>query len=396
MLPTLVIFQGGVKESDTPLERLVVGAQHAATLDTIRAAADSGSYESAVLVTEDEGLSVAAAGLEREIGSAMPLVVERAALPSAGGGSFDFGENLRAVCRAHGLARVVYSGGGSMPLATAGTLADLALSVSGAAPCVVSNNLFSADIVAIYPASALDKIGTLVNDNDLAWLLHYRAGLPHATTPKTLATNFDIDTPCDLATMYVATRSAPLEGVLGTEMREVLEGVPGAMPGLTGRMEEAYQVMATRRAQVLLAGRVSSWTWRRLEANLPCQTRVFSEERGMRASGREARGEVRSLLGLYADIAGVQGLIGALEETSDAAFVDTRVLFAHRKITPGRRDRFASDALMAAQVEEKWVRELTEAAASAKIPVLLGGHSLISGGVWAMSERVRGGAKRET
>jgi hypothetical protein len=116
----------------------------------------------------------------------------------------------------------------------------------------------------------------------------------------------------------------------------------------------------------------------------------------MRASGREARGDVRSLLGLYADIAGVQGLIGALEETSDAAFVETRVLFAHRKITPGRRDRFASDALMAAQVEEKWVRELTEAAASAKIPVLLGGHSLISGGVWAMSERVRGGAKRET
>jgi hypothetical protein len=111
-------------------------------------------------------------------------------------------------------------------------------------------------------------------------LLHYKAGLPHATTPKTLATNFDIDTPCDLATLWVATRSAPLEGMLGEALRRVLEGVPGELPGLTERMGEAYKVMATRRAQVLLAGRVSSWTWRRLEANLPCQTRVFSEERG--------------------------------------------------------------------------------------------------------------------
>jgi hypothetical protein len=112
----------------------------------------------------------------------------------------------------------------------------------------------------------------------------------------------------------------------------------------------------------------------------------------MRASGREARGEVRSLLGLYVDLAGVSGLIGALEETSDAAFVDTRVLFAHKKLSPGRADRFASDALVGGQINEPWVRELTEAAANAKIPVLLGGHSLISGGVWAMSERVRGSA----
>ena len=112
----------------------------------------------------------------------------------------------------------------------------------------------------------------------------------------------------------------------------------------------------------------------------------------MRASGREARGEVRSLLGLYTDIAGIDGLISALEQTCDAAFLDTRVLFAHQRLSPGRADRFASDAMMPEQVSDPWVRELTTAAATATIPVLLGGHSLISGGVWAMSERVRGSA----
>ena len=56
------------------------------------------------------------------------------------------------------------------PVATT-MLADLALPASGPAPCVVSNNLFSADIVAFYPASALDHIDPPTNDNDLAWLL---------------------------------------------------------------------------------------------------------------------------------------------------------------------------------------------------------------------------------
>jgi len=44
------------------------------------------------------------------------------------------------------------------------------------------------------------------------------------------------------------------------------------------------------------------------------------------------------------------------------------------------------------QVFDPWVRQLTDAAANANIPVVLGGHSLISGGVWALSERVRGSA----
>jgi hypothetical protein len=154
-------------------------------------------------------------------------------------------------------------------------------------------------------------------------------------------------------------------------------------------VERAYKVMATRRAEVLVAGRVSSWVWRRLETNLPCQTRIVSEERGMRASGREARGEARSLLGLYADIAGAGGLVRAIERLADAAFIDSRVLFAHRGLTPSARDRFASDALMPELIEETWVREFTEAVMGASIPIVLGGHSLVSGGVWALSERVR-------
>jgi hypothetical protein len=97
------------------------------------------------------------------------------------------------------------------------------------------------------------------------------------------------------------------------------------------------------------------------------------------------------LLGLYADLAGTNGLVRALEQLSNAAFLDTRVLFAHRGLKPSLQDRFASDALLPAEITDPWVREFTEAVLSASIPIVLGGHSLVSGGVWALSERVREG-----
>jgi hypothetical protein len=374
------------------MERLVAEAQNASTLDNLRAAASSQAFERAIVVTEDTTLARSLRALADELSATLPLHVNPAPISRAQGSPFNFGENLRAICKAHSLERVVYIGGGSLPLATPESLSDLAIPAGGSAPCVVSNNLFSADIVSFYPASALDLITPPTNDNDLAWLLHYKAGLPNASTNKTLAFNFDVDTPTDLATLQIATHSPPLASALGPHLQKTLASLPVEMPALASTLDKAYKVMATRRAQVLLAGRVSSWTWRRLEANLPCQTRIFSEERGMRASGREARGEARSLLGLYADIAGISGLISALEQTSDAAFLDTRVLFAHRRLAPIRPDRFASDALLPDLISDPWIKELTEAAISASIPIVLGGHSLISGGVWAMSERVRGSA----
>lgn len=381
--PTLLLFLAGDKPEGSPLERLVAGAQNAATYDLLMHAADSGAFERAVLVTEDEEAARAASALS----GGPPVEV----LNEGPREAFHFGRALAAAVDALGLERVVYAGGGALPLAGADTLERLALAVSGDSPCVYTNNLFSADVAAFYPASALTRIDLPAVDNDLAWLLHYRAGLPYAAAPRTLETQFDIDTPTDVAVLRHATTSAPLQARVGPNLRAYLEGSMGKIAELSTAVERAAGVMATRRAQVLFAGRLSALSWRRLELNLPSQTRVISEERGMRASGREARGEARSVLGLYADLAGPDGLVRALEQTCDAAFLDTRVLFAHRRLSPARADRFASDALRPQDVSEPWVRELTKALAGAAIPVVPGGHSLMSGGVWALSEQVRGG-----
>ena len=386
--PTLVIFQGGARLSDTPLESYVLEAQTAATLDLLSLAAESDAFERALLVTEDPML----VGEAEKLSGVLSLTIER------GGEPFHFGEALRRVCEVHRLERVVYAGGASLPLATRWLLRELAVPVSGEGECVVANSLFSADFVAFYPAGALARIPLPAADNNLAWLLHYTAGLPFAPTPRTIASQFDIDTPPDLAVLNRAYESkgdwagsnyASTMSAVGKRLGRVLERVPAMVPRLAEKLGQAYEVMATRRAQVLLAGRVSAWVWRRLEVNLPCQTRVLSEERGLQASGREARGEARSLLGLLIDALGVEGLVNALEETCDAAFLDTRVLFAHRRLLVSRADRFYSDALQPDKVSHPWVRQLTAALMSARIPIVLGGHSLVAGGIWALSERIR-------
>jgi hypothetical protein len=378
--PTLVVFQGGARNSQPPLEALLLRAQSAAALDLLLLAGQTGAFRAALLVTEDEVLVAEAQALSLPLS----LTVEPASEP------FHFGTALREVCRKHGLSRVVYAGGASLPLADGDLLIDLARSVSGVGECVVANSLFSADYVALHPASALSRIEPPATDNNLAWLLHYTAGLPFAASPRTLATQFDIDTPPDLATLLLALEGGGIpHASVGPRVAEVLTEAPAAMPQLYTRLEAAYRVMATRRAQVFVGGRVSAWVWRRLEVNLPCQTRVLSEERGMQAGGREARGEVRSLLGLHIDAVGLPGFIRSLEETCDAAFLDTRVLFAHRRLQVSRPDRFHSDALMPDLVTDPWVRDLTYAMREAHIPIVPGGHSLVAGGVWALSERVR-------
>src|SRR5687768_9967021 len=189
--PTLVIFQGGASPSDTPLETYLLGAWRAATLDLLSLAGQIDAFAGAVLVTEDPSLIQDAQVLTLPL----PLVIE------GGGESFHFGEALKSVCEKYSLQRVVYAGGAALPLATADLLRDLALSVSSDAPCVVANSLYSADFVAFQPAEALSRISLPSTDNNLAWLLHYTAGLPFASTPRTLASQFDIDTPPDLSVL---------------------------------------------------------------------------------------------------------------------------------------------------------------------------------------------------
>jgi len=359
--PTLIVFLGGL--GDSPVERLVADARRAATLDSIDAALKTDAYAGAILVTDSPALE-SLPGLEVDVDT----------------GDFHFGRRLAGVIRRRGLARVVYMGGGSIPLLPSEELAGIATAVTGGS--TITNNQYSSDLAgfALEDQGAgaemiLDAVEAVDRDNALARALAETAGLPVTELPRSIATLFDIDAPTDLAVLA-------LTGLGGRRLRECLAGHDID----TGTYSRILPLFLDRRKQIIVAGRVGSHAWQYMESQTACRVRLFAEERGMEADGRADAGAARSLLGYYLQAVGAERFFATLAELGDAAVIDSRVLAAHSGTHPSREDRFLSDLGCWQEIGDPFLRELTRGSAEAPIPIVLGGHSLMSGALMLLNE----------
>ncbi len=363
--PALVVFYGG--RGDSPAERTVDGACLAAALDLAEASSlggsglsltgERGGVDRIILVTDQPDLAVDLPGVE----------VDSSAEP------FHFGQRLAGVVRRRQLDSVIYAGAGSVPLFTADDFREVVSRL--ARGVIVTNNSFSSDLVA-FPANepALAAVERVKRDNALARAFN-EAGLPVEELPRTVATQMDIDSPSDLLVLALA-------GGGGPRLREHIAGL--ALD--TALYERALPLFADRASQIVVAGRVGSHSWAYLERETACRVRLLAEERGMEADGRAETGAARSLLGFFLESVGPDRFFETLSELGDAAFIDTRVLLGHKRVAASREDRFLSDLGDAAAISEPFLRDFTRAALAATIPVLLGGHSLMSGGLMALNE----------
>ncbi|TAK27876.1 MAG: hypothetical protein EPO21_23370 [Chloroflexota bacterium] len=356
--PQLLIFVGGL--TGEPVVEMVGAAQRAVALDTVARATQSGAFAQIVLVTDSPELAGQMDG---------HVTVEMS------GPAFVFGRRLRDVIERHNVRRPFYMGGGGLPLLSSEELARLAKRLSRASGTAITNNLFSSDLVAFTPGRAITRITVEPHDNALSLRLRDEAGLRVIPLPRNATTQFDLDTPTDLAILKVHPACGP-------RARAYLNGLDLDTTSLTRIMT----LMTDTSRQLLVAGRMPSYVWSYIEQETACRVRVLSEERGMRADGREDRGEVRSLVGLYYQQVGPRQFFRDLSQLGDAAIIDSRVLFGHLGLHPSPRDRFNSDLLRPDQIEDAAVRTFTEAALTAPIPIVLGGHSVVSGGLWALVE----------
>ena len=369
--PTLLVFLGGLGAGEA--ERLVAGARLVATLDSVEQALATGAFAGAVLVTDD--LSV---GRSLHSADVAPLLAPGSSPHlelslDVPGEAFHFGRRLANVIEERNLRSVVYMGGGSLPLATPEDFRAITDALAGGG--AVTNNLYSSDLVA-FPVvpQVLPVVEGVSRDNALARAL-FEAGVPVEALPRTLATQMDIDSPADLLVLA-------LTGFGGPRLREYL----AALALDTSRLQPVLPLFTDTRAQILVAGRVGSHAWQYLERETACRVRLFAEERGMEAEGRAESGEARSVLGFLLEAVGLERFFVALAEMGDAAFLDTRVLLAHRRIAASREDRFLSDLGRWGDITDPFLRDFTRAALAAPLPVLLGGHSLMSGGLMALNE----------
>lgn len=288
---------------------------------------------------------------------------------------FHFGRELQRIVHEKNLDRVCTIGAGAGALLTTQDLTSLREDLESSEALVLSNNSYSADLVAFSPASALDAIDLPATDNPLPRRLHQQGGLSSRQLEKSAATLLDVDTPTDAA-LLARHPKCPAE----------LRAVPAWQEILAERIDALMRLVTTPDKELLVAGRVGAPVWTFIETQTACRVRMLAEERGMQAAGRDTSGEARSALGFLYEKTGPREFFARMAELCDGMLFDTRVLFAHQGWRPSAVDRFASDLFMADRIQLKPLREFTEIAHAAPFPLLLGGQTLVSGALWTMVE----------
>jgi hypothetical protein len=292
------------------------------------------------------------------------------------GEPFHFGRRLAGLIERYGGRHVLYSGGASAPLLSVERWKEVLTRLGAADQLVIANNLHSCDWVGFAPAVKMAPlIAQQTSDNAVAWVLAHEGGLPVETLSPSAATRFDLDTPVDL---LIVQRHPDV----GLCLRRFLDGLGWEAPQLDG----VLAAMAREGGSLAIVGRASSSAWAALERATSCWVRVFAEERGMRASGRQEQGEVCSLLADYLDLVGVESFFDELAGLAEGVLFDDRVILAARGLWPSALDRFNSDLYRWDRVVDPFLRRFTRAAAEARVPVVLGGHSVVAGGLMALLE----------
>lgn len=427
----VVVFEGGGGPS--PVEQWFRRVRQAIALDVIERLAGIDGIGHIIVCTDDEAWldPVAPSARHRRLlialddgggtGWGSGLGTGRGAGPAAAP-SFHWGRRLWHVVQEHRLERVVVMGGASAPLLTESDMAAIVHVLQHEGPGVWANNVHSADIIAFTPASVLGRIDLPAADNALPYRLRDQGGLPLRSLPLTLGLTFDVDTPTDALILALHPRA-------GSRVKKLLaEGSPmpflsceagrlhleaGWLPSEARRphseddrphsmdaaasdpldvLRRAGAALMDRWAEVWIAGRVGGHQLRLFDEMTRCRLRVFSELRGLKSLGLLDLGAAVSLMATWIDAVGPEAFFRQLASVCDAAFIDTRPLFAHGGRRVSTADRFASDLFAVDSIQDPWVRRWTAAARDASIPVVLGGHSLVTGGLWALLDAMAEGS----
>ncbi len=359
-----VIFEGSNPRSQ--VENIMADVRQAALLDNLEKMKQVKCIEQVYLHTNRPELVEPAKGLGAEV-SLNSLTTEQ----------FHFGNQLKAVIKKHDLNKVFCLNGAGCPLITVSELEMICRKLTQRDQFVYTNNTQSADMVAFTVTQSLQDIELPAMDNSLALTLRDQLGLEMELMPHSLGLLFDIDTPTDLLVLGAGP-------FCGTRTRQVFKNLDLDYSTL----EKAKAVLSAEYEDVLLIGRVGAPVIGRLNELLKLRLRVFSEERGMKSLGRIENGQVISLLGLLLEHSGLNNFFNYLPELARCAFIDSRVLMYHYKLELSDSDRFLSDLGCWRQVENPWLRDFTRLAVECAIPVVLGGHSLVSGSMWALCDEL--------
>ena len=302
------------------------------------------------------------------------LVPDEVALKATEEDSFDFGRTFSSLVRRRRLEGVLYFGGGSGVLLDVEDLDSMANFLRDKDRIIIANNFYSTDFMGVTPANALLQADLGPRDNSLGWSGR-EVGLDPFEFPRTAATQFDIDSPLDLVVLKIWGEQSGRLGQFLSSMDFDHQSLKDLLP-----------LFVDPQRTLAISGRIGASTWSHLERNAACRINLISEGRGSHSDdgGRRAPG---SLVGSLYDSFGSAGMFKRLLAMGEALIMDTRPLFRRSRTWPSPADRFWSDLQRPEKIENPQVRKLTEDSLDAGSTVVLGGHSVVSGSLYLLTDK---------
>ncbi|MBS3788057.1 hypothetical protein KGY79_07685 [Candidatus Bipolaricaulota bacterium] len=355
-----LIVATGVQGNSEP-ERDLNRALEANTLDLLDRTGSVAAFDRRILITNSDFLVDSCTSDNPDVS------VERTSE------NFHFGEFLFDIIKSYDIENLFYIGGGSGPLFSSKDferVADFLVESSGV---LLANNFYSADMIGLSPAQEILNQNSPKKDNELGWLAR-ESGLEPYEMTRSAKTQLDLDTPADLIPLKLSDRA-------NGRLKDHLSMVSSE----NTKVREILPQFTDQKSRLIIAGRLGASTWSYMEKNAACQIDVISEGRGS-YTGASQRGLKSLWLGKTLNDRGPKEFIQAFGKKGSGFFLDTRVLFEFTGEWPSRQDRFFSDLLNPSLIEVDYLRELTRAAIEYSKPVVLGGHSMISGSLYLLTD----------
>jgi hypothetical protein len=356
-----LIVTTGVEGSSTVEGKLNRGLEEN-TMDVLHKTEDLPQLDSRTLITNSDRLLNTAKSRYPDLNT------------RESGADFHFGKSFYRTIEQLDLKEVLYVGGGSATLLGSEEFSGLVEFLRTHEESSISNNFYSADLLGCTPTNRLlEETTPPEKDNELGWLTR-EVNLTPYELERGASTQLDIDSPVDLLPLKLSEQTGP----------RLSDYVDTLDWGQT-RFKEILPQFTDQNSRIVIYGRLGASTFSKLESNAACQVNVYSEGRGS-YSGLESGGSIPSLGGNLLESQGPESFIESLTGQGTGLFLDTRVLFDYRGQWPSRLERFSSDLLEPEKIDTRYLRKLTEAALNSEKPVVLGGHSIISGALYLLSD----------
>lgn len=340
-------------------EQLMQRAHQAAALDLIHTLQEAGVDQIVVGTPSSEWIPLSLSVICDEDPPGIP---------------FHFGTRLSELTEKYPARALIYMGGGSAPLldpTTAGMLTGLierALDQSGTVPThiALTNNQRWSDWVGISRVEdALHILRAADSDNGLAAALKasgdYEVRVIAGVRP---ASSMDMDSPADLAFLSYHLDTQPHLRDLINQSAE-LNAIP---------VNPLLETLQSPDKTLLLAGRVSPLAWGALEKAARCRIQVITDPAGLtRLSNGSLTGVIEMLAGL-----------------ADAVILDNRILLKGASLAA----LFQAELRQVGDDLDQHSAALLRAVSQATIPILMGGNSLVTGGLYALAEIIQNDARR--